>query len=745
MGKPTDPVGGQHFPGVRPESQSDLKKPSQGQTSTRSVKNASSAGPLSPRSEKPGAEPVGGSARKVEPSDGKPVPGMKPAAQASQNAEDPKQELDRLLNENGPLAQAFLKREEHKIVKGSVGVLGRVKSRMAKLKEGASSQQKFKAFVDEVKPKTLAKGLSVTITLNEEKIPLSLIPPDKQLADREDLEELIELAAEILEEHLNKPEFSETAMAELNKNIATWEARAREIGQALGLDREEEQKLRYSGMVEQSLEKLRTRQVEVTIDGGDPAKRRGASDEMPVDGCRVRVTRDPDLESSIGEEDEQALMELLRDEEQQEQTKLKGLWEDEQARKSEKEKRAAEKALSKEQKEKLERDERQREQAEAGCKMDKSAFDEFGRINDVLANQFKPYRPGVDVGDDEDASSSVTAPSVDSSVDEPGIEGRKLREKREKLKREGKPDKKAVDPFFEQQKTRKGLMLGEIAKRQQKGNPDPVSPESRHSEGMSPVERSMPVHGPSVEDDEEGAEFEVRPLTPDKSFGLSPVQEVSEPSASAERNRGKLTPFYLEFGKVQDSEIDELLNFGGVKNKDNAETSTADAIKQARAILNKAKASIKANPQLPGVAITYSANHHQQTEQILKTYDEGNWKTSTNGANQAKVMFWMEKLLEKDEFKHLQGRVRIAPISTMQFGGGGGTLTGEMVNRSLENLRDLINEGWNVLGWQNQRSINTDNPYAIGGGVSGQTFFQSDHSRHIQQTLSELAGESSSD
>ncbi|MGB1271028.1 MAG: hypothetical protein ACPG5T_03050, partial [Endozoicomonas sp.] len=228
MGEPIGPVGGQHLSGVSPEGHGDLKEPSQGQTSTRSVKKASPAVPQSTQPGKPGAEPVDVNARNVEPSNAKPVPGLKPAEQGSQNEKVLKQQLDRLLDENGSLAKAFLKREEHKVVKGSVGVLGRVKSELAQLKEGVSSQQKFKAFVKAVKPETLPQGLSVKITLNDEGVPLSLIPPDKQLADREDLEALIELAVEILEGHLKKPEFSEAAMAELNQNIARWEAQARE-------------------------------------------------------------------------------------------------------------------------------------------------------------------------------------------------------------------------------------------------------------------------------------------------------------------------------------------------------------------------------------------------------------------------------------------------------------------------------------------------------------------------------------
>ncbi|MGB1271457.1 MAG: hypothetical protein ACPG5T_05240, partial [Endozoicomonas sp.] len=473
----------------------------------------------------------------------------------------------------------------------------------------------------------------------------------------------------------------------------------REIGQTLGLDREEEQKLRFSGMVEQSLEKLRTRQVVVTIGGGDPAKRKDASDEVPESGCRVRITQDPEPESAIDEEDEQALMELLGDQEEQEQTKLKGLWEGEQARK-------------------LERDERLRGQAKAGHDVDDQVFNRARDSHEQMADQFKPYRPKVDERGNEDALSMVSAPSLAVSVDEPAtIAGRELKERREKLKNEEKSDQKEVDLMVEQQKMNMRQVMGEFERRQQKGSPGPASSELRHSEGMPPVERSMPVHGPSVEDDEEGAESDVSDLCLESLFESSPVQAVKEPSGSEEEPVGALVPFYLDYrGK--------------------------SAEQQAEQILMKADEVFQSTSGLKGVAITYSANH-QQTGHILNTYQNGQWKTGTQGAAQADVMKAMEGLME-NKYKHLQHKVRIAPISTMPYGGGGAVASLEQVDVGLDNLKELLDAGWQVLGWQNhERTLKgrSDSPYAIGGGVGGSSFFKTEQSKRIQGRLRELEAE----
>ena len=59
------------------------------------------------------------------------------------------------------------------------------------------------------------------------------------------------------------------------------------------------------------------------------------------------------------------------------------------------------------------------------------------------------------------------------------------------------------------------------------------------------------------------------------------------------------------------------------------------------------------------VGITYPPNQ-DQTDQILKTYKSGGWKTGTSGANQADVIAKIEQLLATPKYQHLQGVFKIA-------------------------------------------------------------------------------------
>ncbi|WP_299734254.1 hypothetical protein [uncultured Endozoicomonas sp.] len=156
---------------------------------------------------------------------------------------------------------------------------------------------------------------------------------------------------------------------------------------------------------------------------------------------------------------------------------------------------------------------------------------------------------------------------------------------------------------------------------------------------------------------------------------------------------------------------------------------------QAEKILQQAQTLLQNNPDLSGVAVTYSANH-EQTLKIIDTYNKGNWFTGTNGANQADVMREMEKLLETGQFKHLQSKMRIAPITTMQHDGS--SATNDEFAISLDNIKQLTNNNWHILGWQNQLTHrNTVAPFAIGGGVS--KAMPADHQRQIQDHLKQLA------
>lgn len=142
---------------------------------------------------------------------------------------------------------------------------------------------------------------------------------------------------------------------------------------------------------------------------------------------------------------------------------------------------------------------------------------------------------------------------------------------------------------------------------------------------------------------------------------------------------------------------------------------------QALRILNFAEDMLSHNKYL-GVAISYSANY-DQTLHINNCYKNKQWYTGTNGANQASVMNAMEELLN-DRYHNLQGKIRIAPITTMSYSGFHGKTHEEIILNDLKNIETLVRAGWCVLGWKNQ----TSSPYfAVGGGIA-----------NLPQPLSEL-------
>lgn len=151
---------------------------------------------------------------------------------------------------------------------------------------------------------------------------------------------------------------------------------------------------------------------------------------------------------------------------------------------------------------------------------------------------------------------------------------------------------------------------------------------------------------------------------------------------------------------------------------------------QAMKVISKVREILKKGAQ--GVAILYSANY-RQTQLIQETYASNQWKTGVNGSNQAAVVHCVEQLIDQS-YKELQGKFRVAPITTMTYDHYDGLELKEVVVADLEKIRTLLDEGWYVLGWMNQE---TQPHYAIGGGVSG--VMDPDLKDMIQRALAEFA------
>ena len=141
---------------------------------------------------------------------------------------------------------------------------------------------------------------------------------------------------------------------------------------------------------------------------------------------------------------------------------------------------------------------------------------------------------------------------------------------------------------------------------------------------------------------------------------------------------------------------------------------------QAEKILNRA-AELVADKAI-GVAITYSANYGQ-TRKIQQVYFAGGWNTETNVANQAAVIYAMESLLA-GSYKHLQGKMRIVPITTLNAYDNAAAYWNQdvlmgIVITDLDRIKIYLEDGWYILGWQNQTTVNNQiSPYAVGGGIA---------------------------
>jgi hypothetical protein len=171
------------------------------------------------------------------------------------------------------------------------------------------------------------------------------------------------------------------------------------------------------------------------------------------------------------------------------------------------------------------------------------------------------------------------------------------------------------------------------------------------------------------------------------------------------------------------------------------ETRGISAEEQAKIILQKGQELIKSRSK--GVGIIYSANYGQ-TRKIEETYQKGDWFTGTDGGNQAKVLCLMESLMNTDLYKGLQGILRILPITTMNalvddhpVKPWTDRVHMEIVKTDLGRIKTYLEDGWDILGWQNQESVNNlRHPYAIGGGIAR---LPTEIANEIQKTLMQYA------
>lgn len=151
---------------------------------------------------------------------------------------------------------------------------------------------------------------------------------------------------------------------------------------------------------------------------------------------------------------------------------------------------------------------------------------------------------------------------------------------------------------------------------------------------------------------------------------------------------------------------------------------------QASSILRKAQALLTEG--CIGVGILYSANY-SQTLAIQNAYEAGHYQTGIRGANQAEVMMAMEDLLGDSTFQNLQGKIRIAPITTIAIGT---VKLEDAIAQDLDQIQAMLDQGWTIFGWQNQNTVSTDHPYAIGGGIA---ILPATVSAKIQSRLKEFA------
>lgn len=150
------------------------------------------------------------------------------------------------------------------------------------------------------------------------------------------------------------------------------------------------------------------------------------------------------------------------------------------------------------------------------------------------------------------------------------------------------------------------------------------------------------------------------------------------------------------------------------------DSAVVSSLSQAKEVLIKTETLLANGAK--GVGITYSANYGQ-TREIEKTYFAGGWNTKTSGANQAGVIREMESLLES-QYQSLQGKIHILPITTMNacekpVNPWNEDIHMGIVVTDLNRIKTYLECNWNVLGWQNQETVdNAQYPFAVGGGVA---------------------------
>jgi hypothetical protein len=152
---------------------------------------------------------------------------------------------------------------------------------------------------------------------------------------------------------------------------------------------------------------------------------------------------------------------------------------------------------------------------------------------------------------------------------------------------------------------------------------------------------------------------------------------------------------------------------------------------EATKLLDTADSLMKAGCK--GVGYIYSANYGQ-TRTIQKTYFNGDWNSNTSGANQALLIMAVEKLLGDAAYTHLQGLVRIMPITTMNaydhpLPTWNDDIHIGILNTDLDRIEYYLQCGWSILGLQDQDS-NAHKPYAIGGNIANMSQAVSDFIQH---------------
>ena len=142
---------------------------------------------------------------------------------------------------------------------------------------------------------------------------------------------------------------------------------------------------------------------------------------------------------------------------------------------------------------------------------------------------------------------------------------------------------------------------------------------------------------------------------------------------------------------------------------------------QAAQILADMQAMLKKNPNAK-IAITYSANN-DQSEDLIKSYETGNYGNNLGGGNQANTFLELSKMIKANG---LSDQIHILPVSTCLHpitGTGDLPVTQEIVKRDAQNIAKHLGAEWIVLGLQNQpQDVKKPITYPIGTGLAKQVW-----------------------